>query len=367
MGFIGAGIGAGVGAGVGAGIGAGAAAGIAAAGSVAAAGISAGVQAGTAPKGMKARTASQGLQTSTSLELAAFGNNLEQGLVNVNAIGQTSPLAQTMANMMSSGALAIDNRERFGENIIAEYNRYKQWVEAGRNPATRPTHHNDFLDDQLFQFSGYENLTDMWEAQLQWEPQADAMIARSQEVASGNFDRRLNAFEGINALSASGVDASAANIDAITAAQKQRFLRDVNFQAKEASDEASGAANFGNFNPGDQLAEISRIQGNAVQDADLEAMRRAMAMIGGLQGIQQQGMSFLRSQIDPATIQGTAIGGVELNSQGNTIDPGTQAPPNNIGQTIGAGIGNAASIFADGLRDASDSRADANLLNRLGF
>jgi hypothetical protein len=113
-----------------------------------------------------------------------------------------------------------------------------------------------------------------------------------------------------------------ADIDSLKAMEMARFEREL----ADAEKSMLMRANVGGYNPAGGLAQIAE----AREDADLTALQRAIALVGGQQGILGQQAGILGSVINPGQAASTNLAGIRL---------GEGAAPQQVGQTVVSNAG----------------------------
>jgi hypothetical protein len=113
-----------------------------------------------------------------------------------------------------------------------------------------------------------------------------------------------------------------ADIESLKAMEMARLDRELG----DAEKSMLMRANVGGYNPAGGLAQIAE----AREDADLTALQRAIALVGGQQGILGQQAGIMGSVINPGQAASTNLAGIRL---------GEGAAPQQVGQTVVSNAG----------------------------
>ncbi len=247
-----------------------------------------------------ATTSAPDIDTNPSLQIAAFNNMLAQGIFSPGTLQQASPINQLLAEMASTSRFTNAQKKNMTRNVRIAL----EWYAAGQPVLSTKALAKQFgflsvdgnivegkkagagfrkLLDNMLVLSGFTSLDDLIGAENSFKQQIAPLLESAQAAAAGNFQSKLDVQSQIVNLLGNLPDASAAGIAKLTASEKSRLLRDMNLQVDESRGDILELANSGNFNPGRPLGDLEEFRSRATQDADLEALGRALALIGGQQ------------------------------------------------------------------------------------
>lgn len=297
------------------------------------------------------RVAAPGLAVSPTLQAAQFENLLQYGIIDPSSLMQASPISRLISEVYASPLYANDTKGEIINNIQKAYNAYQKY---GEIPWYLKA---DFIDMQrvlepILQAGGYTDVNQFFEAQNTYVAQVQPLIQQATETAQQNFQTRLDTQQRINAAVADLPGASATDIANLSAAEKERYLRELN----QAQQEMLAVANAGNFNPGKGLEQFAELR----SDADLEAMNRALAIIGGQQTVSTNYLNQLQGYLNPAQSLATAIGGTQLGTGGGAAYQGSSIP-----NTIGPAVAQAGSDIGNALAGIGGLYYNQNLANQI--
>jgi hypothetical protein len=294
------------------------------------------------PKTQKARVSDTGLARDASLQAAEFQNLLALGLVDPSMLVSAGPLARLMAEVSASPLWANDTKGQIVDNIRTAMIYLQR---TGRTSIPNDLQVNmDRVLQPLLQAGGYADFNEFLDAEETFQQQVGPLIQRAQKSGLQNFQNRLSQQEQLNQILTNFPGATPADIAALQAQVKQTMLRDLNQNVDEQIGTAIRGANFANYNPGEPVAKLEEFRANATQDADLEALSRAVAIIGGQQGVATNSLNALSAGLGAPLNQAAQLSAINLGSQGGSV---YQQPP--VPNPVGAGIAQAGSDLGSAL------------------
>ena len=326
---------------------------------IGAAAIGAGAQIGAAALskgadgGPPPRTEAPGSDTSPGLKVAEFQNLLAQGIFDPTPLRQASPLNQAIGEMLSTA-----NFTQAQKGVFLRDSRLAiDWYRAGQPQELRGVKRGEFRGqpvgtlrkflDRLAALSSYNTLDDMMAAEASFQEQIIPLLNAAEGAAAGNFKSKLDTQSQIVNLLGNLPDASAQGIEKLRGEEKSRLLRDLNLNVDEQRGDLLELANSGNFNPGRPLGDLEQFRANATQDADLEALGRALALIGGQQTAAGNNLNLLFGGDNQTFNQAQAIAAADqgLRAPG-LVSGGSAVQPNNAlanalsagGNTLASGV-----------------------------
>lgn len=180
-----------------------------------------------------------------------------------------------------------------------------------------------------------QQLDQLFREEQGYRARIEPILNKARLTADEVFGARLSAQEQAARLVQSLPNASAQGLEATKEAEKARLLRDLNQEFDIRSQDQLRAANFGGFNPGRGLGELEKERLRQTQNADQDALGRAVALISGqqqaagneltllqqfLQGpqAQAQGLSSIRTgagfggAVNQSSAQGASQGATQL-------------------------------------------------------
>lgn len=310
-----------------------------------------------------ATTSAPDIDTTPALKIAEFNTMLAQGIFSPGTLQQASPMNQLLAEMASTSRFTNAQKKNMTRNVRIAL----QWYAAGQPVLDTKALAKEYgflsidgtivegkkagagfrkLLDNMLVLSGFTTVDALIGAENSFKEQIAPLLVDAQKAAAGNFASKLDVQSQITNLLGNLPDASAGGIARLTASEKSRLLRDMNIQVDESRSDLLELANSGNFNPGRPLGDLEEFRSRATQDADLEALGRALALIGGEQTAAGNNLNLLYDSQNQTFNQATQIA---------TIDQGLGSPqllqaggvqPNNAlasgvaaaGNTIGSGL-----------------------------
>ena len=214
---------------------------------------------------------------------------------------------------------------------------------------------SDIADDVIIRTlmaeSGFTDLQSLFDAEADYQTQIAPIINRAQGSATANLVARLDAQRQINSIIGDLPDASASGIASLKASEKSRILRDLNLSLDEQQADILAIANAGNFNPGRPLGDIEEFRGRATQDADLEALSRAITLIGGQQNLANNNIGSLQNFLQRDIGNAATLANIDMGVAGGTINFPAPIPNSTfLSEAIvsaGVSAGNAIQNFAE--------------------
>ncbi len=232
---------------------------------------------------------------SPGLKIAEFMNLIDQGIFDPTTFKLASPLNQFISEVLSSSNFSQAKKQAFISTVRASL---LQQAEADRLPewtaeffeqidavliGTLTPKQSRRLIEKIIASSPYSSIVEMFTAERDYNNQIAPLLESAKRAAEGNFDARLDLQGQVRGLLGGLPDASAEGIASLRAEEKSRLLRDLNLNIDEQRSDVLTLANSGNFNPGRPIGDLEEFRARATQDADLEALNRALAIIGGQQ------------------------------------------------------------------------------------
>jgi hypothetical protein len=266
--------------------------------------------------------ADPGSNISPSLLAGQFENLLQFGLVDPASLVQSGPAGRFAAEMSATPSLTPGHKSVFAGWIA---DAVRQWQQTGRY--TPPEGAEGREQGEVFarliqQFAGYSSVEQFLQAETDYQAQIQPMVEQAQAIGGENFASRMNIMNQLNQLFAG---------PEVFGAERDRQLERINRNLNEQEQRALAVANAGNFNPGGALEQFANLR----SDADMDAMARAMSIIGGQ-------ASILQGALSPAQQNAQQLAAIEMGtgSAGMMANTGVGTNPNVAGalQNLGSGI-----------------------------
>lgn len=308
---------------------------------------------------------------SPGLKIAEFNNLLAQGIFDPTPLLQASPINQLLGEVLSSAIFTEDEKSTAARQLrdvgklIAERNELQAKIDANEGfdssrfivelaNISRQAFEliQGRLFDKMLALTGASTFDELFELESSFQEQVKPLLASAQGAAAGNFKAILDTRSRIVNLISDLPDVSAAGIQKLRGEEKTRLLRDLNRDIDEQSSDLLQLANFGNFNPGRPLGDLEEFRSRATQDADLVALDRALAIIGGQQTATKNQLNILSSEENQRfnITSGIAAADQGLRSPGFLQQP-TLEPTNALatglsaaGANLGTGLNNFAQL-----------------------
>ena len=338
----------------------GAAMGMVASAALGAAGDLGGSAMGAAGPPPKARVFASSLDTNPALQAVQFETLLSFGIVDPGSLISASPVAMAIAQMEASGIRAVDTKEEILGAFDSASRTARAQIAAGQPISLQHLDNFDLIRETILSTSGMTNVNDFSQSQLDYEAQIGPIIENAYKAAAGNLQARRDVQVRLNELSASMPNASAAGIEQLKASEKARLLREVNRSADEGRSSILARANAGRFNPGDALAQLEESRFDATQDADLDALGRALALISGQQTVAGNEMGLLQQFLKPSTDTALQIANIDLGAPTGS----SSFVPSQTG-SLGSGVAQAGHTLQSGVNSAINYQQTQDLINRL--
>lgn len=234
---------------------------------------------------------------------ATFDALLDLGFVDPSILQQASPLARAISN-----SVRVESDPRKGGQLASVLNHaVRMAVETGSfdlnfllagpisqnfKTGENALEENINLVGRALGFLG-TSLEELVAAEKSYKAQIEPLAARAGLTSSQILSGRDQARQGIAALPGALPDISAAGINDLRNAERVRIERDIDRLASRGSEDVLRQANFANFNPGRALGELETTRFNAKQDADLDALGRALTLISGQQSAASNQLGLL--------------------------------------------------------------------------
>ena len=318
------------------------------------------------------RIESPNIDTTPTLKIAEFNNMLAQGIFSPGTLLQASPVNQLLTEMASTAAWNVRQVRNMLRNVRISIEWYKQGRPAFKNKKAAkkfgftsaagdafkgdPGIGMQRLLDEMLALSGFRTIDELISAEDGFIEQTTPLLEEASAAASGNFRAKLAVQSQIFNLLGNLPDASAGGIAKLTANEKSRLLRDMNLQVDEQRGDLLELANSGNFNPGRPLGDLEEFRARATQDADLEALGRALALIGGQQTAAGNNLNLLFSDQNQTFNRATQIAAADQGLHSGQV---LQAPPTQPNTALASGIAAGGNTLASGLL-ALGNRNDPN-------
>jgi hypothetical protein len=233
----------------------------------------------------------------------------------------------------------------FGDGVSDKYKR----TQRGRRALKR-----------LTAASGYNDLEELIEAQLQYETQAEERLREMNETSGIAAQGRNDALRRIAGIQSDFVApteeefrAEAGEIEAALRGQIER-------EARDQQDALSVAAQVGRYNPGGGMGRIGEWQSQANLQAGPDSVARALQLLSGQQSLQSNALGALQGSLAQQDQGALALLGL-LN--GNSI-ANNQIAAQMAGVNAQVNAQNA-QLWQQGLSGAAGGIGNAMLLNQL--
>jgi len=179
------------------------------------------------------------------------------------------------------------------------------------------------LLDQIGALAG-TSFDELLNREAAFQEQVSARVAEAQATADIVRQGRLSAMEQLGQMG---------DLESITGTELERLTRLLD----ERETDILRSSNIAGVNPGRQLARLEEFR----QDADVEALARAVALVGSRQSV-------LSGVIDPATRAAQNISGTRVGSQIGATGLGSSARgPSVLGSGVAAGASSLANAFTE--------------------
>ena len=209
-----------------------------------------------------------------------FDAMLELGIVDTSILYNASPLAHAISLAVQND---VDLQKKRDIPILATdaFRRYSENVASGNDPLTSMSG-KDIESLRSLELAGID-VRDLFEREVEYRAKIEPLARKVGTTADTMFDARVQARGMLAGIPGALPDISAGGIEGLKSAELDRLLRDIDRTADERGSDILRTANFGGFNPGRQLGKLEELRFDATQDADLDALGRALALIGGQQ------------------------------------------------------------------------------------
>lgn len=225
------------------------------------------------------------------------------GLVSPTSISRGSPINVAAQTYLNTTTIEIgddeENFEKILQGAVAK-------LEGGASPHSLTGREKRELD-RVAAAVGMTRV-ELMDAQAQFDAQFGDVMRR----AAANREARLGAEGQLNALIGDLPSGSASSLDALRGMERERLDRDIGRIFDRRTEDTVRMANAGNFNPGLALRELEELRTNALQDSDLDALGRAVALLGSQQGLATNEASLLADFLGGPIAQGSSLVGSRL-------------------------------------------------------
>jgi len=297
------------------------------------------------------------------LKIAEFMNLVDQGIFDPTVFKQASPLNQFISEVLSSSNFSTAKKQTFISNLretlaqggsLTAEEREEQFVRdialvlQGKSTKTSTVKMRRLIE-KVLAVTPYTSLDELFAADQEYRTQIAPMLRDAEAASQGNFKARLNLQTQVRGLLAGLPDASAEGIASLRGEEKARLLRDLNRNVNEQRSDVLELSNSGNFNPGRPLGDLEEFRARSTQDADLEALNRALAIIGGQQQAVGGNLALIQGGQSQTFNEALAIAQADQGFRGGSVLTTPTIPANNaLPNAIAAGT----SAISQGINDA---------------
>jgi len=284
--------------------------------------------------------------SSPALQIAEFNNLLQQGIFDPSSLMRASPVNRVVGEIRSN----IGPRDSLGPSArVRQLRQLLEMFESGQPiDASKIRGGMKFTLDRILGAAGFSSLEALFAAEGQFRQQIGPIFESARQAAGGNFRANLDVQNQITNLLANLPDASRGGIESLRAEEKERLLRDLNLNVDEQRGDVLELANSGNFNPGRPLGDLEEFRARATQDADLDALGRALALIGGQQSAAGANLDLLYSRNNILFNQATQLASLDQGVGSASLVPIPGRNPSN-NNALASGIAAAGNTFGSGI------------------
>ena len=259
---------------------------------------------------------------------------------------ESSPLSQAWNNL--SPLLPIDEFGSFAKSV-AGLHRNIDRILAGEQLTGREIFKGTNRDI-LRNLAGVAGLSmdELVEREVEFRRTVPQQVAALQEAAGGLGQARREIMARQSAAMLDFPRAGAEDIAALRELEQERFLRNLDKTLGEQREDLLRSANVAGFNPGRPLGDIEEFRARAVQDADLQSLQNALALLSGQQTLAANELGQARNFLDPLQAQALGLGGLRAQQPtGAVTTPLARAQPSALPGAIAASGQMLGSALAD--------------------
>lgn len=268
-------------------------------------------------------------------------------------VQESSPLSQAWNNL--SPQLPIDEFGSFAK-AVAGLQKNIDRIVAGEELSEQELFKGTNLNI-LRNLAGAAGLSvnEMVQTEIDFRRTIPDQIAALQEAAGGLGQARRDIMARQSAAMLDFPRAGAEDIAALRELEQERFLRNLDKTLGEQREDLLRSANVAGFNPGRPLGDIEEFRARAVQDADLQSLQNALALLSGQQTLAANELGQARNFLDPLQAQALGLGGLRAKQPTGAIQtPLARAQPSALPGAIAA----SGQMFASALMNRGKPTVD---------